>query len=93
MNNERFEALSTAYREGLAEAVAAKPDGYALGVRGNPSEPADYARHVADKMLAKVRVDGIRSVGVTGADGWKRACKKLNIKHTYTAIENYLDGN
>ena len=90
MNNSRFETLSEVYRRNLIAAVQDNPSNYMLGRLGAPSDPVEYANSTADKMLARVKETGMMTVSKDG-EGWKRTCKELGIKHTYKAIEEYLN--
>lgn len=82
MNSERLKTFDAAYRRNLAQAMQDKPGDYRAGLS------ADI---VADKMLTTIRTDGIGHVNKDG-EGFKRTCKELKIKHTYKAIQAYLDG-
>ena len=88
MNAERFKTFADAYTRNLRQAVNDDPASYML----KPGEDADtYAARVAQKLLLSVEHSGMGTVNKDG-EGFKRTCKELNIKHTYKAINAYLDG-
>lgn len=86
MNQEKFALFSAAYKKGLEEAVAAKPEAYFT----QGATPEKYAEVVSARMLASI--GGGKHFGVNyEGGGFKRACKALGIKHTRKAILEYLE--
>ena len=86
MNQDKFQAFSKAYREGLQEAVEAKPEEYYT--RG--ATPAEYAEVVSKRMMDNI-VNGKHLSNSYDGGGFRRACKKVGIKHTRKAIFEYLE--
>ena len=86
MNQEKFALFSEAYRKGLQEAVAAKPEDYFT----QGATPEVYAETVSKRMLD--HIGGGKHFGVNyEGGGFRRACKTLGIKHTRKAILAYLE--
>jgi hypothetical protein len=92
-----FDTFATIYREELQKAVDKYPDQYLIGqplvIHGNTGSttlPASTVSQVADRMLSYVKAGG-RGYSKEG-HAFKGTCKRLGIKHTYTAIETYLKG-
>ena len=75
-----FDTFSQIYTEELGKAVLAYPEEYTWPVENVPT--------VAAKMIQAFRA------GTYNKDSRaiKATCKRLNIKHTYTAINAYLKG-
>lgn len=72
---ERFEAI---YRDELEAAVRDHPEEYTWPIERVPS--------VAQKMIAAIRNNTYNKDG----RAIKATCKRLGVKHTYTAIAAYL---
>lgn len=88
---ERYEMFASGYRRNLIVAVNESPEQYAVGKLGFSSNPTEYAETTADKMLTAIMERGIGSVNKDSV-AFKRTCKELGIKHTYKAIEAFLNG-
>ena len=54
-----------------------------------PQLPAEQSKMLIEKAL-KVALENIKSVSIDGA-AFKLTSKRLGIKHTYTAIQEYLN--
>lgn len=54
-----------------------------------PQLPAQQSKHLIEKAL-KVALQDIKSVSIDGA-AFKLTSKRLGIKHTYKAIQEYLE--
>lgn len=54
-----------------------------------PQLPAAQSKMLIEKAL-KVALENIKSVSIDGA-AFKETSKRLGIKHTYTAIQEYLN--
>jgi len=54
-----------------------------------PQLPAEQSKALIEKAL-KVALENIKSVSIDGA-AFKLTSKRLGIKHTYTAIQEYLN--
>lgn len=81
---KNFQSFMQIYTAKLLANIQAKPEDYAL----NGCKPEDYARVVSARMgeaLAKCSADWT-------TESFKHTCKELGIKHTRTAIYNYLIG-
>ncbi len=78
MNTTNFDTFAQVYAEELQKAVLAYPEEYVWPVENVPT--------VAQKMIQAFRA------GTYNKDSRaiKATCKRLNIKHTYTAINAYL---
>jgi len=79
-NQTRFAEI---YTEELQRAVAAHPDEYWLHAGETPDA---YAARVAPKMVYAFIKGGANKDG----HAMKATCKRLGIKHTYTAINDFL---
>ena len=81
MNPVKLACFSAAYRAGLLASVTAHPDTYLYG-------PASV-EHVADRMLAAIGKSPMM-VNYDG-EGFRAACKALNIRYSRKAILDYLE--
>lgn len=54
-----------------------------------PQLPAEHSRGLIEKTL-KAALENIKVVNIDGA-AFKETSKRLGIKHTYKAIQEYLD--
>ena len=86
MNQEKFKTFSEAYRVGLEEAVTAKPEDYFM----QGATPAQFAEVVSKKMMGNIEA-GRHFQNNYDSPGFRRACKKVGIKHTRKAILEYLE--
>ena len=85
MNQEKFQAFSEAYRQGLEEAVRNNPDDYYM----QGSTPEKFAEVVSAKMMGNI-ASGKHLTNNYDSPGFRRACRKVGIKHTRKAIFEYL---
>lgn len=84
MHPGRLEGLRDVYTESLREAVQERPHDY-------PWHPAKSVEEVADKMIDAIKARGnLGGVTITNSLGWKKTAKKLEIKCTYKAFEEWL---
>lgn len=81
MNANKLESFLTEYRSALESAVKAHPTDY-------PWYPATTTQTVFDRMAAAI----VRGSFNKDGHAFKATCKALGIKHTYTAIGEYLNG-
>lgn len=79
MNAERLALFGTVYRVELERAVVEHPEEYAWPVENVPT--------VAAKMLEAIREGSFSKDG----RAIKATCKAFGIKHTYTAINAWLE--
>lgn len=86
INAAKFETFSNAYREGLEEAVRAKPEDYFT----QGATPEKYAEIVSARMLGNIAA-GKHMQNNYDSHGFRNACKKVGIKHTRKAILEYLE--
>lgn len=86
MNQEKFTLFAEAYRVGLQAAVEEKPEEYFM----QGSTPEEYAKVVSARMMNKIGSGKHYGVSYDGG-GFRRACKKIGIKHTRKAILEYLE--
>jgi len=85
MDQEKFKVFSKAYRAGLEEAVTASPSDYF----SQGATPSQYAEVVSKKMMGNIAAGRPFSNNYEG-QGFKRACKKVGIKHTRKAILEFM---
>ena len=86
MNQEKFALFEAAYREGLEEAVTKNPEDYYM----QGATPTQYADVVSKRMMGNIAAGKHMSNNYDSA-GFRRACKKVGIKHTRKAILAYLE--
>ena len=86
MNQDKFKVFSEAYRVGLEEVVSEKPEAYFM----NGATPAQYADIVSKRMMGNIAA-GKHFGNNYDSPGFRRACKKVGIKHTRKAILDYLE--
>ena len=77
------------YREELEASMVSDPDNYP--VIGFGSIP-EAAQRIANKFKQSIVDRGEQAIGGINISSstWKRTCKRVGIKHTYTAIKAYL---
>lgn len=85
----KFAQFADEYKIALSDNVAKNFADYA-GFTLNES-PDVYAEELARKMLNSISQKGLNSVNID-SPSFKRACKKLGIKHSRKAIEAFLKG-
>jgi hypothetical protein len=77
---ERFRHFSAVYLEALKEAVEENPNDY----RWYPNTPIEV---VHGRMMTAVSEGSFNKESA----GFRKACKKLGIRHTYKSINLYLN--
>lgn len=85
MNQEKFKVFSEAYRAGLEDAVSANPQDYFM----QGATAAQFAEVVSKRMMDNIAA-GKHLSNNYDSPGFRRACKKVGIKHTRKAILGYL---
>lgn len=73
--------LHSIYLPELIAARAAAPEKYRWA--------ASQAPEMASRMLDQIVQSGVHSVSIDGL-AWKATCKKLGLKPTYKALEQFL---
>jgi hypothetical protein len=81
MNIQKLQLLKTTYAQALAESVAAFPSLYCFDIADVPK--------VAEKMGAAFERGSYNKDG----RAVKLMCKRLGISHTYSGINNFLEGS
>ena len=73
-----FECFMDVYREQVIESHKANPEYY------------DWPIEDLDRVLGRMRFAIEKNSFNKDSDSFKRTCKQLGIKHTYTAIREFI---